>query len=101
MVVFVYNLTMNKQINNKKKEIVMDYVTKVKKLRIKILNKMKNTKVKPPKHFFPHINMMEYNQIPAVNGFHVIWTKNKMSYNFASITVDGVINQVLKLEGVK
>ena len=62
---------------------------------------MKNTKVKPPKHFFPHINMMEYNQIPAVNGFHVIWTKNKMSYNFASITVDGVINQVLKLEGVK
>lgn len=79
----------------------MDYVTKVKKLRIKILNKMKNTKVKPPKHFFPHINMMEYNQIPAVNGFHVIWTKNKMSYNFASITVDGVINQVLKLEGVK
>lgn len=79
----------------------MDYVTKVKKLRIKILNKMKNTKVKPPKHFFPHINMMEYNQIPAVNGFHVIWTKNKMSYNFASITVDGVINQVLKLEGLK
>ena len=79
----------------------MDYVTKVKKLRIKILNKMKNTKVKPPKHFFPHINMMEYNHIPAVNGFHVIWTKNKMSYNFASITVDGVINQVLKLEGVK
>ena len=73
----------------------------VKKLRIKILNKMKNTKVKPPKHFFPHINMLEYNRIPAVNGFHVIWNHNKISYNFASITIEGVINQVLKLEGVK
>ena len=74
---------------------------KEKKLRIKILNKMKNTKVKPPKHFFPHINMLEYNRIPAVNGFHVIWNQNKISYNFASITIEGVINQVLKLEGVK
>ena len=87
--------------NNKKKEIVMDNLTKIKKLRIKILNKMKNTKVKPPKHFFPHINMLEYNRIPAVNGFHVIWNHNKISYNFASITIEGVINQVLKLEGVK
>lgn len=79
----------------------MDNLTKIKKLRIKILNKMKNTKVKPPKHFFPHINMLEYNSIPAVNGFHVIWNHNKLSYNFASITIEGVINQVLKLEGVK
>ena len=79
----------------------MDNLTKIKKLRIKILNKMKNTKVKPPKYFFPHINMMEYNRIPAVNGYHVIWNHNKISYNFASITIEGVINQVLKLEGVK
>tara|TARA_R100001463_G_scaffold66645_1_gene120246 strand:- start:68 stop:346 length:279 start_codon:yes stop_codon:yes gene_type:complete len=92
---------MNNKNNNKKKEIVMDNLTKIKKLRIKILNKMKNTKVKPPKHFFPHINLMEYNRIPAVNGYHVIWNHNKISYNFASITIEGVINQVLKLEGVK
>ncbi len=73
----------------------------VKKLRIRVLNNMKQCQVKPPKFMFPNISLEEYNKVPSTNGYHVIWTKNKMSYNFASITVDGVINQVLKLEGVQ
>ena len=50
---------------------------------------------------FPNHSVEEYNKIPSTTGYHVIWTKNKMSYNFASVYPDGVINQVLKLEGVQ
>jgi len=73
----------------------------VKKLRIRVLNNMKQCQVKPLKIMFPNLSVEEYNKVQSTNGYHVIWTKNKMSYNFASITVDGVINQVLKLEGVQ
>ena len=70
-------------------------------LRINILNNMKKCKVKPLKIMFPNLSIEEYNKIPSTNGFHVIWTKDKISYNFASIVPDGVINQVLKLEGLR
>lgn len=70
----------------------------VKKLRIRVLNNMKKCQVKPPKYMFPNLSVEEYNKVPSTNGYHVIWTKNKMSYNFASISIDGVINQVLKIE---
>jgi len=82
---------------NKKKEIKMS-TTKMKQLRIKILNSMKKCQVKPPKFMFPNHSVAEYNKIPSTAGYHVIWTKNKMSYNFASVSIDGVINQVLKIE---
>ena len=75
--------------------------TKIKKLRIKILDNMKSCKVKPLKIMFPHHSVAEYNKIPSTAGYNVMWTKNKMSYNFASVSIDGVINQVLKLEGVQ
>ncbi len=79
----------------------MDNHTKIKKLRIKILNNMKKCQVKPLKILFPNLSEAEFNQIPATPGFHVIWTKDKIQYNFASITIEGVINQVLKLEQAK
>tara|TARA_Y100000310_G_scaffold282733_1_gene304191 strand:- start:1367 stop:1597 length:231 start_codon:yes stop_codon:yes gene_type:complete len=72
--------------------------TTIKELRIKILNNMKKCKVKPLKIMFPHLTIEEYNKVPSTDGFHVIWTKDKISYNFASVYPDGVINQVLKLE---
>ena len=88
---------------NKKKEIKMTKVInqEVKKLRIKILDNMKSCQVKPLKVMFPNHSVEEYNKIPSTAGYNVIWTKNKMSYNFASVSIDGVINQVLKLEGVQ
>jgi hypothetical protein len=76
-------------------------MTKVKKLRIKILNNMKYCKVKPLKIMFPHLSQSEYNKIPSTNGYNVMWTKDKITYNFASVYPHGVINQVLKLEGVQ
>ena len=85
---------------NKKKEITM-LNKKVKKLRIKILNNMKSCKVKPLKIMFPYLSQSEYNKIPSTNGYNVMWTKDKIAYNFASVYPDGVINQVLKLEGVQ
>ena len=75
--------------------------TKNKELRIKVLNNMKSCQVKPLKVMFPNHSVAEYNKIPSTNGYNVMWTKNKMSYNFASVSIDGVINQVLKLEGVQ
>jgi hypothetical protein len=85
---------------NKKKEIKMS-TTKIKELRIKILNNMKSCKVKPLKIMFPYLSQSEYNKIPSTNGYNVMWTKDKIAYNFASVYPDGVINQVLKLEGVQ
>ena len=70
----------------------------VKELRTKVLNNMKKCQVKPTKYMIPNLSLEEYNKVPSNNGYHVIWTKNKMSYNFASISIDGVINQVLKIE---
>ena len=78
----------------------MDNLTKIKKLRIKILNNMKKCKVKPLKIMFPHLTIEEYNKVPPTDGYNVTWTKDKISYNFASIYPDGVINQVLKLENL-
>tara|TARA_R100000995_G_C3463760_1_gene114551 strand:- start:746 stop:1027 length:282 start_codon:yes stop_codon:yes gene_type:complete len=83
---------------NKKKGDKMS--NNVKELRTRVLSSMKKCQVKPPKFMFPNITVEEYNKVPSTNGYHVIWTKNKMSYNFASITINGVINQVLKLEGL-
>tara|TARA_R110002167_G_scaffold3726_1_gene18094 strand:+ start:98 stop:361 length:264 start_codon:yes stop_codon:yes gene_type:complete len=85
---------------NKKKEIKMS-TTKIKELRIKILDNMKSCQVKPLKVMFPNHSVAEYNKIPSTAGYNVIWTKNKIAYNFASVYPDGVINQVLKLEGVQ
>ena len=73
----------------------------IKKLRIKILNNMKKCQVKPLKIMFPFLNDEEYNKVPSTTGYNVVWYKNKMFYNFASVSIDGVINQVLKLEGLR
>ena len=79
-------------------EINQKSVDLIKKLRIKILNNMKSCKVKPLKIMFPNLSQSEYNKIPSTNGYNVMWTKDKIAYNFASVYPDGVINQVLKLE---
>jgi len=67
-------------------------------LRAKVLNSVKKCQVKPPKYMFPTLSVEEYKKVPSTSGYHVIWTRNGTSYNFASISIDGVINQVLKIE---
>ena len=89
------------KMTNKMPKLKVAYSPEVKKLRIKVLNHMKKCKVKPLKIMFPNLSIKEYNKIPSTDGFHIIWTKDKISYNFASIYPDGVINQVLKLEGLR
>ena len=69
-----------------------------KELRTKVLDSMKKCKVKPPKFMFPKLSNEEYKKIPSTNGYYIIWTRNNMKYNFASISIEGVINQVLKIE---
>ena len=78
---------------NKKKEIKMS-TTKMKQLRIKILNNMFACKVKPPKSSFPHVSDSEYTKIESTNGYAINW-KGK---SFASIIVESVIDQVVKFE---
>ena len=68
--------------------------TKMKQLRIKILNNMFACQVKPPKSSFPHVSDSEYSKIESTKGYAINWKGE----SFASIIIESVINQVVRFE---